>query len=59
MDTNRISNRSDTVHFHEAIEVSLSDEALDHVVGGLNPQPLPPCRNMPVGGDPPDPWLIW
>jgi hypothetical protein len=58
MDTNRIPNRSETVLLNEAIEVSLSDETLDHVVGGLNPQPLPPLENKPVG-DPPDPWLKW
>jgi hypothetical protein len=58
MDTNRITNRSETVRLHEAIEVSVSDETLDHVVGGLNPQPLPPCQSRPVG-DPPDAWLIW
>ncbi|HEY4861575.1 MAG TPA: hypothetical protein VII14_16765 [Xanthobacteraceae bacterium] len=58
MDTNRITNRSETVRLNEVVEVFLSDEALDHVVGGLNPQPLPPCQNRLVG-DPPDPWGIW
>ena len=28
-------------------EFPISDEALDLVVGGLNPQPLPPCK-IPV-----------
>ena len=38
MNTNRETNRSETVLCNETI----SDETLDHVVGGLNPQPLPP-----------------
>jgi hypothetical protein len=38
MNTNRETNRSETVLRDETI----SHETLDHVVGGLNPQPLPP-----------------
>jgi hypothetical protein len=42
MITERETNRSDTVLLDKTTEVSLSDEALNQVVGGLNPQPLPP-----------------
>jgi hypothetical protein len=42
MNTKRETNRSETVLFNKTTAVSLSDEALEHVVGGLNPQPLPP-----------------
>jgi len=38
MNANRVAKRSETVLCNETI----SDETLDHVVGGLNPQPLPP-----------------
>jgi hypothetical protein len=42
MNIKRETKRSETVLLNKAPELSLSDEALDHVVGGLNPQPLPP-----------------
>ena len=47
MNTSRETNRSESV--------VLSDAALDHVVGGLNPQPLPPGKK-PVS-EPPDPCI--
>ena len=42
MNTERETNRSETVLFNKTTEASLPDQALDQVVGGLNPQPLPP-----------------
>jgi len=36
-----LTKSSSTTEFRTSSE-SLSDEALDSVVGGLNPQPLPP-----------------
>jgi hypothetical protein len=42
VNTERETNRRETVLLDKTTEVSLSDEALNHVVGGLNPQPLPP-----------------
>ena len=42
MNTEHKTNRSETALLNKTTEVSLCDEALDHVVGGLNPQPLPP-----------------
>jgi hypothetical protein len=53
MNTNRETNRSETVSLGQSIV--LSDAALDHVVGGLNPQPLPPGEK-PVS-EPPDPCI--
>jgi hypothetical protein len=59
MSTNRVANRSKTDLLNEAI--ILSDETLDQVVGGLNPQPLPPHDPSPgefrLVGDPIGPWL--
>jgi hypothetical protein len=40
MNTNSFTNKTETA-FDEAIE-ALSDETLDQVAGGINPQPLPP-----------------
>jgi hypothetical protein len=40
MNTNGFTNKTETA-FDETIE-ALSDEALDQVAGGINPQPLPP-----------------
>jgi len=40
MNTIGFTNKTETP-FGETIE-TLSDEALDHVAGGINPQPLPP-----------------
>ena len=42
MNIERETNRSESLLLDETTELSLSDEALDHAVGGLNPQPLPP-----------------
>ena len=42
MNTERETKRSETALLNKTTEPSLADEALDHVVGGLNPQPLPP-----------------
>jgi hypothetical protein len=42
MNTEHQTKRSETVLPNKTTELSLCDEALDHVVGGLNPQPLPP-----------------
>ena len=54
MNTNRETNRSETVLCNETI----SDETLDHVVGGLNPQPLPP-RDPNPGEDKASPKFSW
>jgi hypothetical protein len=40
MNTNGFTNKTETA-FDESVE-ALSDEALDQVAGGINPQPLPP-----------------
>jgi hypothetical protein len=45
MSANRKANRNETVLRNETI----SDETLDHVVGGINPQPLPPRDPEPQG----------
>jgi hypothetical protein len=42
MNTERETKRSETVLLTKTAELSLCDQVLDHVVGGLNPQPLPP-----------------
>jgi hypothetical protein len=42
MNTEHETSRSETVVLSKTTETSLCDETLDHVVGGLNPQPLPP-----------------
>ena len=42
------TNRNETVPLHKTNEFSLSDQTLDHVVGGLNPQPLPPGLKVDV-----------
>lgn len=44
MNTNRVTKPAETAHLNEGIE-AISDKALDQVVGGLNPQPLPPARS--------------
>jgi hypothetical protein len=41
MNTEHETNRSETV-LNKTPEASLYDETLEHVAGGLNPQPLPP-----------------
>ena len=48
MNTEHETNRSETVPLHNTTELSLSDQTLDHVVGGLNPQPLPPGLKVDV-----------
>jgi hypothetical protein len=45
MSTNCKTNRSETALRNETI----SDETLDHAVGGINPQPLPPRDPEPQG----------
>ena len=47
MNTNGFTNNTETA-CDETIE-ALSNEALDHVVGGINPQPLPPRDPEPHG----------
>jgi hypothetical protein len=42
MNTEHETKRSETALPNRTTELFLSDEALDHVAGGLNPQPLPP-----------------
>ena len=55
-----VTNQSETVLLDEGI--ILSDEVLDHVVGGLNPQPLPPhdpnLGEYKPGGCPPQPYAF-
>ncbi|MDR3722508.1 MAG: hypothetical protein P4L00_12975 [Candidatus Acidoferrales bacterium] len=58
MNTRRNTNRSETVLLGRTTEASLSDQALDHVIGGLNPQPLPPCHPDP-GEDKASPKFSW
>ncbi len=47
MNTDGFTNKTETA-FDETIE-TLSDEALDQVAGGINPQPLPPRDPDPHG----------
>ena len=47
MNSNGFTNNTETA-FDETIE-ALSDEALDQVAGGINPQPLPPRDPHPDG----------
>lgn len=56
MNASRETDRSNSVLLGEASV--LSDEALDHAVGGLNPQPLPP-HDPPPGEDKASPKFSW
>ena len=56
MNARRETDRSNSVILSEAI--ALSDQALDHAVGGLNPQPLPPLEHPP-GEDKASPKFSW
>ena len=47
MNSNGFTKNTETT-FDETIE-ALSDEALDQVAGGINPQPLPPRDPDPHG----------
>ena len=48
MNTERKTNQSETVLPSQTTKASVSDKALDHVVGGINPQPLPPHDPHPT-----------
>lgn len=48
MNTERKTDRSETTLPSQTPEAALSDKALDHVVGGINPQPLPPHDPHPT-----------
>jgi hypothetical protein len=56
MTASRETDRSNSVLLNDV--TALSDEALDHAVGGLNPQPLPP-REAPAGEDMASPKSSW
>jgi len=47
MNTNGFTVKSEAAF--DALIENLSDDALDHVVGGINPQPLPPRDPNPHG----------
>jgi hypothetical protein len=62
MSTTTCATNQDKTDLHHEAAV-LSEETLDRVVGGLNPQPLPPRDPNPdelkLTGDPIGPWLAW